>query len=43
MLTSIFSRKNEYEADDYAKQNYSGEFFYYSHPTVLKRLNALKG
>lgn len=66
MLTSVFSRKNEYEADDYAKQNYSGEhlsnaliklsrnnlsnlrphpayeFFYYSHPTVLKRLNALK-
>ncbi len=66
MLTSVFSRKNEYEADDYAKQNYSGEhlsnaliklsrnnlsnlrphpayeFFYYSHPTVLKRLAALK-
>ena len=66
MLTSIFSRKNEYEADDYARQNYSGkhlsnaliklsrnnlsnlrphpayEFFYYSHPTVLKRLKALK-
>lgn len=66
MLTSVFSRKNEYEADDYAKQNYSWkhlsqaliklsrnnlsnlrphpayEFFYYSHPTVLKRLAALK-
>lgn len=66
MLTSVFSRKNEYEADDYARQNYSGkhlsqaliklsrnnlsnlqphpayEFFYYSHPTVLKRLEALK-
>jgi len=66
MLTSIFSRKNEYEADDYARQNYSWEhlsnaliklsrnnlsnlrphpayeFFYYSHPTVLKRLAALK-
>jgi STE24 endopeptidase len=66
MLTSIFSRKNEYEADDYARENYSGkhlsnaltklsrnnlsnlqphpayEFFYYSHPTVLKRLKALK-
>jgi len=66
ILTSIFSRKNEYEADDYARQNYSGEhlsnaliklsrnnlsnlrphpayeFFYYSHPTVLKRLEALK-
>lgn len=66
MLTSVFSRKNEYEADDYARVNYSGkylsnaliklsrnnlsnlrphpayEFFYYSHPTVLKRLEALK-
>lgn len=66
MLTSVFSRKNEYEADDYARQNYSWEhlsnaliklsrnnlsnlrphpayeFFYYSHPTVLKRLKALK-
>ena len=66
MLTSVFSRKNEYEADAYAKENYSGEhlsnaliklsrnnlsnmrphpayeFFYYSHPTVLKRLAALK-
>lgn len=66
MLTSVFSRKNEYEADDYARQNYSWEhlsnaliklsrnnlsnlrphpayeFFYYSHPTVLKRLAALK-
>jgi STE24 endopeptidase len=66
MLTSIFSRKNEYQADEYARQNYSGEhlshaliklsrnnlsnlmphpayeFFYYSHPTVLKRLEALK-
>lgn len=67
MLTSVFSRKNEYEADTYAKEYYSGEhlsnaliklsrnnlsnlrphpayeFFYYSHPTVLKRLEALKG
>jgi len=66
MISSIFSRKNEYEADAYAKENYSGEhlsqaliklsrnnlsnlrphpayeFFYYSHPTVLKRLQALK-
>lgn len=65
MFTSVFSRKNEYEADAYAKANYSGEhlknaliklsrnnlsnlrphpayeFFYYSHPTVLKRLTAL--
>jgi len=66
IATSVFSRKNEYEADAYAKDNYSGkhlenaliklsrnnlsnlrphpwyEFFYYSHPTVLKRLKALK-
>jgi len=66
MLASVFSRKNEYEADDYAREYYSGEhlsnaliklsrnnlsnlrphpayeFFYYSHPTVLKRLEALK-
>jgi STE24 endopeptidase len=66
MCTSVFSRKNEYEADAYAKENYSGkhlsnaliqlsrnnlsnlrphpvyEFFYYSHPTVLKRLEVLK-
>lgn len=66
MLSSVFSRKNEYEADAYARENYSGkhlsqaliklsrnnlsnlqphpayEFFYYSHPTVLKRLAALK-
>lgn len=66
MLSSIFSRKNEYEADAYARENFSGkhlenaliklsrnnlsnlrphpayEFFYYSHPTVLKRLKALK-
>jgi STE24 endopeptidase len=62
----VLSRKNEYEADDYARVNYSGEhlknaliklsrnnlsnlrphpayeFFYYSHPTVLKRLKALE-
>ncbi len=66
MLSSVFSRKNEYEADAYAIENYSGEhlknaliklsrnnlsnlrphpwyeFFYYSHPTVLKRLAALE-
>lgn len=66
MLTSVFSRKNEYEADAYAREYYSWEhlrsaliklsrnnlsnlrphpayeFFYYSHPTVLKRLEALK-
>jgi len=66
MISSVLSRKNEYEADDYARVNYSGEhlknaliklsrnnlsnlrphpayeFFYYSHPTVLKRLKALE-
>ncbi len=66
MLSSVFSRKNEYEADAYARENFGGEalqnaliklsrnnlsnlrphpayeFFYYSHPTVLKRLKALK-
>ena len=65
-LWSILSRKNEYEADDFAKQNYNAEklesaliklsrnnlsnlqphpayeFFHYSHPTVLKRLEALR-
>lgn len=62
---NILSRKNEYEADMYAKVNYSSaelisalkklsvnnltnltphpayEFFYYSHPTVLKRIKKL--
>ena len=66
MISSIFSRKNEYEADNYASRHYSAkhissaliklsrnnlsnlrphpayEFFYYSHPTVLKRLKVLK-
>ena len=65
MLSSVLSRKNEYEADAYAKEfgnawdliwglkklsinNLSNlrphpayEFFYYSHPTVLKRIEAL--
>lgn len=65
MLGSILSRKNEYEADEYAARFYKWnklksaliklsrnnlsnlmphpayEFFYYSHPTVLKRLKAL--
>jgi len=64
-FSSIMSRKNEYEADSFAKENYDAEklksaliklsrnnlsnlqphpayeFFHYSHPTVLKRLNAL--
>jgi len=66
IIWNILSRKNEYEADAFAKQNYSWvklsnaliklsrnnlsnlrphpayEFFHYSHPTVLKRLKALK-
>lgn len=66
MISSVLSRKNEYEADAYAKENFGWEylqnaliklsrnnlsnlrphpayeFFYYSHPTVLKRLEALK-
>lgn len=65
MISSVFSRKNEYEADAFARKYFSGEclkqaliklsrnnlsnlmphpayeFFYYSHPTVLKRLKAL--
>lgn len=65
MLSSVLSRKNEYEADAFAKEfsdannlieslkklsrnNLSNlrphpayEFFYYSHPTVLKRIKAL--
>ena len=64
-ISSILSRKNEYEADAFAKENYDAEelknaliklsrnnlsnlephpayeFFHYSHPTVLKRLEAL--
>lgn len=66
ILLSIYSRKNEYEADQYVKLNYDSkelisalkklsknnltnltphplyEFVYYSHPTVLKRIRALK-
>jgi len=65
MLGSVLSRKNEYEADAYAKEFSSAsdlveslkklsrnnlsnlrphpayEFFYYSHPTVLKRIKEL--
>ena len=66
IFSNIISRKNEYEADAYAKKTYDGkplqdalkklsvdnlsnlqphpwyEFFYYSHPTLLKRLKALE-
>ena len=66
VVSSIMSRKNEYEADAYAKNTYSGEalasalkklsvdnlsnlyphpvyvFVHYSHPPVLKRLEALE-
>ena len=67
IISSIISRKNEFEADAYAKETYDGEalgtalkklsvdnlsnlyphpvyvFVHYSHPPVLKRLEALKG
>ena len=67
LLMSLLSRKNEYEADAYARETYSGValgdalkklsvdtlsdlyphpayvFFHYSHPTLLQRLEALKG
>lgn len=66
ILWNIFSRKNEYEADEYSAMNYNPtdlknaliklsknnlsnltphpayEFFYYSHPTVLKRIAVLE-
>ncbi len=65
LLMSLLSRKNEYEADAYAKETYDGSalsnalkklsvdslsnlyphpayvFFHYSHPPLLKRLEAL--
>lgn len=65
LLWNVLSRRNEYQADEFAWINYKPkelksaliklsrnnlsnlrphpayEFFYYSHPTVLKRLNAL--
>ena len=67
IISSVLSRKNEYEADAYAKENYKAEklvsaliklsrnnlsnlqphpwyeFVNYSHPTVLKRIEALRG
>ncbi len=66
LLMSMYSRKNEFEADRYAKKSFDGEalanalkklsvdslsdlyphpayvFFHYSHPPLLKRLEALK-
>ncbi len=66
LLMSMYSRKNEFEADAYAKETYSGEamskalkklsvdslsnlyphplyvFFHYSHPPLLKRLEAIR-
>jgi len=66
LLSNILSRRNEYQADAFAWENYDAkelktaliklsrnnlsnlsphgayEFFYYSHPTVLKRLKALE-
>lgn len=66
LLMSLYSRKNEFEADAYAKETYSGValanalkrlsvdslsnlyphpayvFFHYSHPPLLKRLEAIK-
>ncbi|MCB0478246.1 MAG: M48 family metallopeptidase [Crocinitomicaceae bacterium] len=65
IISSVISRKNEYEADAFAKETYDGEalgtalkklsvdnlsnlyphpvyvFVHYSHPPVLKRLEAL--
>ena len=65
VFTNILSRKNEYEADKFAKQTYSGKdlelalkklsvdslsniyphpfyvFVHYSHPPLIKRLEAL--
>ncbi len=65
ILLNIWSRHNEYEADNFAKENYDGEklisalkkisvnalsnltphpvyeFVYYSHPSLLRRINKL--
>jgi STE24 endopeptidase len=65
LFMSMYSRKNEYEADSYARETYSGAalaealkrlsvdslsnlyphpayvFFHYSHPPLLKRLEAI--
>lgn len=66
LLMSLYSRRNEYQADAYARENYSGPalasalkklsvdslsnlyphpayvFFHYSHPPLLRRLQALR-
>lgn len=66
IIWNVFSRKNEYEADEYSAINYDAkelknaliklsknnlsnltphpayEFFYYSHPVVLKRIAVLE-
>ncbi len=66
LFMSLYSRKNEFEADAYAKENFSGAalasalkklsvdnlsdlyphswyvFFHYSHPPLLKRLEAIE-
>jgi STE24 endopeptidase len=65
LLMSMYSRKNEFEADAYARETFSGSalaealkklsvdslsnlyphplyvFFHYSHPPLLKRLQAI--
>ncbi len=67
LFMNLFSRKNEYEADAYARDTYSAEplisslkklsvnhlsnlqphpayvFVNYSHPTLLQRINAMRG
>lgn len=67
LFMSMYSRKNEFEADAYAKETFSGTalanalkklsvdslsnlyphptyvFFHYSHPPLLKRLEAING
>lgn len=67
LFMSLYSRKNEFEADAYAAETYSGPalaralktlsvdslsnlyphpwyvFFHYSHPPLLKRLEAIEG
>ena len=66
LMMNIWSRKNEYQADGFARNNFSGKalgdalkklsinhlsnltphplyvFFYYSHPSLLQRLVAMK-